>query len=73
MATFGLGRRDPAQGLRDRAGLADHLDVVGRLEERPQAGPYHLVVVEQEDTQAHGRHLLTSGVDPATRKEVSCS
>ena len=62
----GPGGRDAAQGLSDRAGLADHLDVVGRLEERPQAGPHHLVVVEQEDTQAHGLHLLIWDAGPPT-------
>ena len=48
MATSGRGRWDAGKGLLDRARLADHLDVLGGLEERPKTGSNDLVIVEQE-------------------------
>ena len=73
MATLGL-----VGGIRARASATvpasptTSMSSAG-LEERAQARPHHLVVVEEEHSQAHGPHLATWAADRATRSEVSRS
>ena len=62
----GAERRDPAERLGDGAGLPHHLEVVGRLEQGPQAGPDDLVVVEEEDADGHRAPFEhAGGTDPS--------
>jgi hypothetical protein len=53
-----VGRRDPGQGLRDRAGLADDLDVGFGLQERGDALADDLVIIQKEHPD--GRSLGVS-------------
>ena len=50
----GLDRRDPRHAFLGGSGLADHLDVVVRLEQLAHAAANDLVIVEQEDANRHG-------------------
>ena len=45
---IGLRRWDASKGFFDRARLADHINVLGGLEECPKTGSNDLVIVEQE-------------------------
>ena len=58
----GLELPDELQSLFRRARLADDLHVALAVEQRPQAGPDELVIVEQEDTD---RHRANNGTAPA--------
>jgi hypothetical protein len=52
-STLGRGGGYPSKRFGDRPSLTDDDDVVGRLEQRTEAGSDDFMVIQEENAQAH--------------------